>query len=129
MASKKQYQIEEVFQNESNIFSAIPVSEDHIYFSSENGYVMLNDGQTIETQFPVEASPRGLAYDPEGNKIYIADKGSQKIFLKDLEDTPLNINQLARDFDLTPFIGPHDLALSEDGSKTQFNPRFFVYKR
>lgn len=39
------------------------------------------------------------------------------LYVKEMEDKSNTINELATGFEGEPFIGPHSLALSEDGSK------------
>lgn len=55
--------------------------------------------------------------DTQGKKCYIADMGTQSLYMKEMEDKTNVINELAKDFEGDPFLGPHALALSEDGSR------------
>lgn len=43
--------------------------------------------------------------------------GTQSLYMKEMEDKTNVINELAKDFEGDPFLGPHALALSEDGSR------------
>lgn len=71
----------------------------------------------FETDFNVGTEPSSIVMDSQGKKCYIADMTLRSLFMKEMEDKSNSINEVAKDFEGEPFLGPHALALSEDSSK------------
>lgn len=108
--------LEFIADAKAKIFSPCSNALGEIYFACQNGKILkYKEGHTTEIEAGQE--PSAIAMDAQCKKCYIADMAHSSLYVKEMEDKSNTINELATGFEGEPFLGPHSLALSEDGSR------------
>lgn len=116
--------IEKICEANKVILSPFITENEEIYFTSYDGWVYKYKDANLVSLFEVGGQPNGLVIDNNGY-AYIADMGHQSIISKKIDDKSDAMNQIVKDFEGEPLIGPNSVCITGDYSRLNRTAIFY----
>ena len=117
-------QVQILMDSELHMYSPVPRPTGEIVIACENGSVYRLDKEQKQSKlFTVGGQAAGIAMEPKNsNRVYLADLAHQAILVREItnNDTEPVTQQIAKEFEGEPFIGPNSIVLSSTGEKLFF---------
>jgi len=111
--------VEVLVESEQRLHSLFITHNEEIFFACSDGSMMkFKEGHKSHIQLGGEL--RGVVMDNQGKRCYFTDISNGVIWMKEMEDKSNQVNLVTNEFESVPFLGPHSMALSEDGNNLYF---------
>lgn len=107
--------IEKICEANKVILSPFITENEEIFFASFDGSIYKYKDANLISLIEVGGQPNGLVIDKNG-VAYIADMAHQSIISKKIDEKTEGINQIVKDFEGEPLLGPNSLCISDSCS-------------
>lgn len=107
--------IEKICEANKVILSPFITETEEIYFASYDGGIYKYKDANLICLFEIGGQPNGLVID-HNNYAFIADMGHQSIISKKIDDKSEAMNQIVKDFEGEPLLGPNSICITSDSS-------------